>query len=388
MFKLKKSIAMIMVLIIIATSALGISAFEVEEMDNVIVDNFVHDLSTIELTPHFRDRNQETIIVSIERLLSSMIVESQMAEALADDARMTGFNFNGRLELGTRLRAYRYEYVLEEINDIHWYPILEDGRIVAIASIHGSPKEPIITMRVEFALELQSFLDNGNYAFALKFKGENLYVVTYSDKAVLWTYYGHITVNSPHILSSRGNAEMQLSVIETIEVLIPFTAVQPFTQQTNILPVPPVMQGTANLCWAACVVAVGRTHGGVHHAPSSVAAFMNIPIHQGATAQETRDALHWIYGISRSVLTPGVTASNVTMSINLGRPIIGGFMPLTGNMGHMAVIRGYETGPGWHHISFMDPLSGFTFTSIPPGTNPVISIVSGGRVMISNLSIR
>ena len=165
--------------------------------------------------PAHKNQIQEDVITIIEHQLAHMMVQTQI-----EGSTMTGFDFEGKLELGRRLNAYRYEYVLEAIDDICWYPILEDGRIVAIVSLHGDPQAPTTTMRVEFALELQNAIDNGACTFALMFKGVNLYVVTAEDKTVLWTY-GIPTMNTPEARLSDKVVEMQFSSVEALHVLIP-----------------------------------------------------------------------------------------------------------------------------------------------------------------------
>ena len=77
-----------------------------------------------ELSPNSRSDFQQYVIENVEGMVYWSIVDP------------IGIDLSGKIELGTRLNVYRLEDTLEEITDMHWYPVLFDGQIVAIADIH------------------------------------------------------------------------------------------------------------------------------------------------------------------------------------------------------------------------------------------------------------
>ena len=399
--KSKKMLSALLGLVIVFSTVVPLFADQGFHTDELVYA-YVQAESMIELVPNSRSQSQRNIMGIIEQLLAGMMAESQMAES-----ELTGFDFEGRLELGLRFNAYRYEYVLEAISDIHWYPVLEDGRVVAVVSLHGDPLSPTITLRVEFAQELQHFLDSGNCTFALLFKGKNLYAVTYSDKTVLWTYRIPV-VNSPHARFSREVVEMQLATVDAFQELKPsidavqlhfqldyqeqeldIKSVQPFAGQGS-LNVPVILQGPTNLCWAACVTSVGLFTTGeilTHlNDPWGVAAIMGIPVNAGATLHETRDALNRVFGVSRSAVNLGVTFNDARAAVNIGRPIIGFFFPSWG-MGHAVVIRSFMDGM-IRTVGYMDPNFGFASITIGAQDNGPLRIVVGGQIMTGTSQIR
>ena len=132
-----------------------------------------------ELSPNQRSEFQQNVIREIEAAISWMI----------GDSNVVGIDFSGNLELGTRLNVFRLEDSLEAITEIHWYPVLSDGRVVAIVSIHGEIDSPVITLRDEFATQLRYYLETVNNEFALLFESNRLYVVTNHSRKHLRAYY-------------------------------------------------------------------------------------------------------------------------------------------------------------------------------------------------------
>lgn len=318
---------------------------------------------------------QKVIFDEIEGLIAFMMSNSEV----------TGITFDGRLALGTRLSAYRFEYRLETIADIHWYPVLENGAIVALISLHGDSQMPTITLRDDFASRLNSVLETYYSPFALLFAGENLYVVTPSERVFLRDYPGNSVSNSPcNARLVNEVVEMQFSEVTILRELSPtLRSVQ--SRQHRNLNVAFVPQGNFNLCWAASVASVGRFHTGTVRTAQQVANAVGIPFNAGATASQTRNALQSVFSVNRTVF--GVpTTGNFSAAIMDGRPVIAGFAPPVG-MGHMVVIHSFTIdGSGWR-FGYMDPNFGFA-TIFHSNPNRPISITSGGMVMDVVIHIR
>lgn len=332
-----------------------------------------------ELTPSNRGQNQEFLIAQIEFLLSEMMAVSEYAS----------LRHIGQIELGERFNVYRYEHHLEAIEDIHWYPVLANGSVVAIVSLHGDPNMPVVSLRSEFAFELQAFIERNDDTFALLFEGENLYVVTNNTREVLLTYYGVPAVNSIMPFSDTP-AEMQFSRIRAFTSLTPYSGNEMSRNFPGSvgLSVPVVLQGNTNLCWAASVSSKGRFMTGQgatwDNLPHSIARAMDIDPHSGATVTQTRDALSHVFGIHSNEQFRAPTLTEVLDLIaNRGRPIITFFWPAWG-MGHAVVLSGYSSSSQGISITYMDPNFGFGWTF----TQGIITIVVGSEVMTAGGHLR
>ena len=339
----------------------------------------IYASSLPELSPHQRSDFQQNVIQEIEGAISWM----------NDDSNTVGIDFSGNLELGTRLNAYRLEDSLEAITEIHWYPVLSDGRVVAIVSIHGEIDSPIITLRDEFATQLRHFFETNNDDFALLFESNRLYVITNHTREHLRTYYS-IEVTDDAATRSRvfDLSEMQFSSIKPILELciimdeLAVDARIPLAQVS--LNVPIVLQGNTNLCWAASAASVGRFRTGLNRTAAQVAAAVGIDPMRGATVQETVNALGLVFGVWNRVFPGGPAFHEITTSLHNGMPIMVSFFPPSG-MGHMVVFSGWFTSPSTQ-IRYMDPHFGFATITNP--ANGRYTIVVGWQTMTSSQNIR
>jgi len=342
----------------------------------------VSSLSQVTLyASSFNNDNGHVLPMSqIEFLLSSMALESEI----------TGIDSNGVIELGSQLYAYRREYRLENIDDISWYPVLVNDAVVAIITLHGDPQEPIVSLKSDFAPQLNAFVHSNNAPFALLFEGENLYAVTYHAQEILQTYHGVHAVNE--FPFSRTVVEMQFSNIEAVyEITLPeyhFDAYfvtpffdEPMARNGVFLNVPIVLQGSAGLCWAASVSSKGRFLTGqsatLANSPSMIAINAGIGFNDGATIFQTRDALDRTFRIRTSVIGSSPSNMDVVNITQSGRPIITGFWG--GGDGHMVVIRGFSSSSQGFAVSYMDPNFGFASIVNPADRNLTIAV--GSRIM-------
>lgn len=310
------------------------------------------------------------------------------------DSELTSFDFQGTIALGTRLNVYRYEHFLEAINDIHWYPVLANNSIVAIASIHGDIQSPIVSLRDEFATYLQDFVERNGDAFALLFEGHHLYVVTANERELLREYQIPVA-NNKFMPFNADIVEMQFSSIETVQALIP-TSDEPLiaafssTPLSASLNVPVVLQGNTMLCWAASVSSKGRFLTGqsatVFNSPHEIARIMGIHPNQGTQIDQKVVALNRVFGIRRLDFFRPPTFDVIMNEIGIRRnPIIVNYYGWAGV--HTVVFSGYNRPlNGGLTITYMDPNFGFASVFVPDYRRNAISV--GGNILIAEEHIR
>lgn len=133
------------------------------------------------------------------------------------------------------------------------------------------------------------------------------------------------------------------------------------------LNVPQKKQSHAAACWAACIASVAQYKLGKTYSCQDIINLSRIAAF--ATMEQVRTVLRSKLHINVSAVGERITMSSLKNCIYSGKPILGGFSIPTGfnsysNVGHMMVIRGYDT-VGSPKLTLMDPSNGtYIFVSI------------------------
>jgi len=339
---------------------------------------------------------QEFMLSGIEFTLGAMLF----------DPNFDTLDFGVVLELGTRLNVYRFEHgFLQPIDDIHWYPLLSDGEVIFVVSVHGDPNSPTIIINDEFATVLQNFRGRDSSPFALLFMGANLYAVTESDMVFLRSYAvtDAESVIAPFADFDSRSVNMQFGAVDVVAEVVPdVMSAMARSNMIRTLAVPVVGQGVGTrLCWASVVSSVehyfymSRNHrpGRQPHTASNVALARGIHPNTGANIGQLRETLV-AFGVpltnSCRVINSSPSLANIRELIfNWQSPIPTLFHP-QGNpqlMGHYVLFRSYNfnANTGQILLSYMDSalMNGFgNFAMIfnPPATGR-LSISYRGSVI-------
>lgn len=297
----------------------------------------------------------DLIFTKIEASLANMILQSAVS----------GFDFSAEnLSLGERINVYRLSDNIEAIEYIHWYPILDNGIVVAIATVHeGYFGNPVVSLGLDFAYELQNFVATYNVGFALLFDEGNLYAINAFGKTNLRTSNNQLIapVSFEATASTFDVEAFQFSYITELRSLdVPDSTMQlnPRMGMPFILRVDVVGQGHSTMdCWAAVSISLSKFlqgHDG-GFTPRRLASDMFL--NNGATITQTVQAItnHLRVPGRFTPVYAGVNAQIITSHLSRGVPIPAGFLPTGSNVGHMVLISGVSQLGSNLLVTYMDP---------------------------------
>ena len=290
-----------------------------------------------------------------------------------------GFGFNdvdfSELSLGSEIEAYRTGY--QQITDIKYYPIFEDGRIIAIATIYVDPKgNPHITIGADFASELQKYTEKHN-TYALLFEGDNLYAISQNGKGHLRSFpnLSHKTVKTELHDKSTINygTSIPLFSLSVDEVSI-------LNTNWRFLSIPIKLQYNDGNCWAACVASIGEYKSSRSYTAREICDIAEIGYDEGAFPWEAQEVMFDVFGwwgLSTLYWHPP-SVQKITSDIQNWKPIYAHFQGQTN--AHAVVFRGYSSNMSSFTISYMDP-NFDTFRAMSVSQDGQYYITGYGEVM-------
>ena len=270
-----------------------------------------------------------------------------------------GFGFNdvdfSKLSLGSEIVAYRTGY--QQITDIKYYKILEDGRIIAIVTIYVDPKgNPHITVGADFASELQKYAQK-HKEYALLFEGDDLYAISPNGKGHLHSFPG----SSNRIVNREMQRKSTINYSASIPLIsLSIDEISILSYGSKYLNVPIKLQGSDGNCWAASIASIGQYRTGKNYTARQVCDKAGIGYDEGANIY---DASYWmseIYGskCSNTVYYSKPYVSRIRSDINLNKPMFVAFREITNDpypAGHAVIFDGYAYTSTSNIIRYMDP---------------------------------
>ena len=212
--------------------------------------------------------------IEVEYKYYDEIITSDIVERIEDmlsQARQTsrfGLSDFETLEIGTRLNSYVLRDGVQLLEDIYYYPIMNNGNIVSIITVYGEKGSHSISLGANFAERLQAFLQN-NESVAMLHMGDNLYAVSPFDKVVVQSFPGATNPEEVQFIPFSLNQMLDFAEVDTL-INIDMVSVDKQNLSRNYvvrLNVPSKLQGNTNLCWAASVASVGQYHTGIGSVP-------------------------------------------------------------------------------------------------------------------------
>ncbi|QHI71740.1 papain-like cysteine protease family protein [Aminipila terrae] len=294
------------------------------------------------------------------------------------------------LYLGEKISAYQEQNnELKEIS-VAYYPILENDKVVAIASvIYDEAGTPMVQIGRRFASELQAFTekraDSNLVALVFDETGQVLYasdieknydcidtfikdtgddITTYTNELQAEPVSLFESINSKDIEFTQIKSEIKLDLKQKEECQDIYnynsdsnnTLLSRANKDSKYLNVPIVLQGDYFLCWAASAASVGNYMTGKSYTAKNIAKKMDIGYNDGGGIKDAKRALKNVYSITtnRASSAPAFTTT-IMNQIQSGNPIWAGFGANDGSLGHAVVLRGYSSSSQGAALSYMDP---------------------------------
>jgi hypothetical protein len=320
-------------------------------------------------------------ITRIEEILSNAAQYPEMFKV----------EFGKNIELGTEINVYRLDSKLQKTDDIKYYPVLSDSRVVAIVNVFGDA----ISFGKDFADELQAFLDI-NEAFALVYEGKSLYAVSANQRTLLQERYdsqsrergNQSVINSRDLIDRVELAEILPLYDLAVTASKDINGFQTLSATSFNLSVPIKPQPTMYSCWAACIASIGQFRTGINKDAWQVVQASLVGAYSGATPEQVRMEFIRQYSLGSTVVNNAPNFSTIISDIRSGRPIVGGFYSSNPGIApdpdriiaHAVVISGYNQGISQFMLTYMEPDGGF-FRTTSTTRDGIYTIVNGGRAL-------
>ena len=270
---------------------------------------------------------------------------------------LSGVDFTN-LALGNQFSVYRTTASgLEEV-EFKQYPVMENGRIVAVSTVRYTENGVIETdFGVDFAVQLQAYIDEtGNTEFALIYDDSAMYAYC-ADGSWEIIYLFSVAVNERlPIEEAFGTARRQAICTEAVSVKT-FLSIPLPSRASAVLSIPALSQSGLPICWAASVASMvnylkGTSYSAINIADNAGTGYVGAPIATAASCL-------------RSYTSSGFTKyntsiyNNSTMSFSTLKSKINDGLPIyvhasqSGGAAHAVVAIGYSD-TGANYITYTE----------------------------------
>lgn len=282
---------------------------------------------------------------------------------------MKGVDFNN-ITLGEPLIPYNADNDYKIINDIIYYPVLQNNKIIAIYTIAKSKNDTLTgTLGRDFADKLNNFINSNNEKFALVLSRDGLYVINSSKNTKLENnnYFRGIpleitTQNAPEeIITSEIKSDYRVSVNSSIKrVMLRSTKPDKYTMDIDV-----VRQYNDKNCWAAVTATIGNFMTNKSYTAREICDKLDIGYDKGGNLYDVEDGLEDIYDLNCGVKKSShyrVNTEFLEMLLD-DKPLAAGFMGIKKKYGHMLAICGYTIHSQGISLTVADPNYNYYRTS-------------------------
>ena len=276
------------------------------------------------------------------------------------------------LTVGSAIRVYEFIDGKMVPHVFCYYPLIVDGRTLAHAvKIYGESHVDITPAMVRET----SSINAAN--FSLVYDRESVYSFDGNQLNLLRTFSKRIEprdlldvslISDVHSLGIEVSPASEVPIINTIQAQSrSITASR--SRSLVFTSVPNILQSESNLCWAACVVSIGRYYTSTTSWTDTLVAKYIHGIYSwnhGGSFAQAQDALNYFYSVSGYTIYNSVpTIGTMYDIVDSGRPIYSRWSHVYGN--HDMVIRSVDS--ALTRIGVMDPELGGTATVTRSLTN-------------------
>lgn len=266
----------------------------------------------------------------------------------------------------------------EAINNIIYLPIINNNKIIALATITKSEENFSCSLGKKFASQLEEILKSSDSEIALvcdemdiiavSSEGEIDYIIDYPDNNNTETF----CFNE----SCRSNNVIDPDTIYTMSYQLPTVSPQVSRAYNYFSSYPIVYQGSYNICWAAVVASMVMFKLPSQYPELYATAVCNKIGHSytAGTVNDVISALRaYLTSYTPTRVSRALTQSEIKAEIDSGDPSCI-FLTATGaSMGHCVALCGYRSTSSTFQVRYMDPYyqefefaayssSGFVFT--------------------------
>lgn len=328
---------------------------------------------------------------SVDELTPDVIlrIESMLAD-IANYPEDFDIKLGDKITIGNRINTYKMDSKIDEFNDIRYYPLLSDSKIVAIVEIYGDPL--CIAIGKGFADKLQAFAESCR-EFSMVYQNDNLFAVSREDAVLLeespFTDLKK-SVNSIAPVVDEAIFKENLEYLAVTSVC-DLSADKHYNDDTVTLMSTPSSyqlsmtgksQGSQPTCWAACIASIAQFMTHTSWTASSVCS--KVGVYGGATDAQIAIALT-MCGVTNNLQYSAPTGSQLITTIyNNGKPIMA-LCSSSSGANHTVVFKGYSSSSQGLNVTYMEP-NGGTFKVLSASSGNY-TFTSGGYTFTCTKSI-